>query len=168
MRVLDLNIPSTSIHALSIISCSFLLYMKKESELLACFRDITSGGDIGLSLGLLIPLLSTLHCQLYFVSARFCQISCFASKTLVSFSFFKEERSWTLTFPTHNVDKYSEYSLLPSWGMIVSLWRGSWLALKNPLEVIIHLPISLKNLLYREDSLDKLLKAIRVPVFGSG
>lgn len=90
MRVLDLNIPGTNTCALAIISCSFLLYMKKESELLACFRDITSGGDIGLSLRLLIPL-SVLHCQLYFISARFCHISCFASKTWVSFSFFKEE-----------------------------------------------------------------------------
>lgn len=56
----------------------------------------------------LIPLLSMLHCHLYFIPARFYQISCFASKALVSLSFFKEERSWTLTFPTHNVDKYSE------------------------------------------------------------
>lgn len=126
MRVLDLNIPGTNTCALPIIPCSFLLYMKKESELLACFRDITSGGDIGLSLRLLIPLLSMLHCQLYFISARFCQISCFASKTWVSFSFFKEERSWTLTFSTHNVDKYSEYFLS---GGRLSLQDGdhSWL-----------------------------------------
>lgn len=51
MRVLNLNIHGTNIHALSIISCSFLLYMKKESEILACFRDITSGDNIELSLG---------------------------------------------------------------------------------------------------------------------
>lgn len=89
---------------------------------------------------------------------HFCQISCSVSKTVVSFSFFKEERGFDFDLPNTGVDSCRKKSLLLLGDDC--LWCESWLALRNPEEFIT---ISFKNLLYREDSLDKLLKAIKVP-----
>ena len=61
MRVLDLNIPSINIHALTITLCSFLPYLNKESASCLGFRDIRGEGDIGPSLGLSVIFLTIYH-----------------------------------------------------------------------------------------------------------
>ena len=124
MRVLDLNIPSINVHALSIILCSFIPYLNKRKCFVPGFQrhqrwrwhwskswTLSNFSYYLLCIANLFSLLPDY--------ARFLVLNL----KVVSIHFFKEERRWTLAF-----------SVLE---MIVSPWCRSWLALKNPLKLFI-------------------------------